>query len=263
MRAALRQELAAIRELIAERDRLYEERRQSDAIAREAANTALSHRLENLNGNQGSLRDLSTQMIPRREHDGQLAGLSDHIENTRLSFEAKLETKYEPLNAKVEALGRPNYTLVVAIIGVCFGMITGGWYVMNLQIINAISPLQLSVEQNKVAVASDDVRLRQLEGTQQARTQAIADIPNIRQQVTTLVDRLQTIRSENTKQAAALIEIETQFCNADHVRNLNLAQENRLFAMLWQKVYGQEYPISNSFYPTICNRSGAADTWRN
>ena len=49
-------------------------------------------------------------------------------------------------------------------------------------------------------------------------------------------------------------EIETQFCASDIVRDLMHANDLRQVALLWKKVYGEEYPISNTFYPQICNR---------
>lgn len=49
-------------------------------------------------------------------------------------------------------------------------------------------------------------------------------------------------------------EIETQFCASDIVRNLMHANDLRQVALLWKKVYGEEYPTDNSFYPQVCNR---------
>lgn len=50
-------------------------------------------------------------------------------------------------------------------------------------------------------------------------------------------------------------EIETQFCANDIVRNLMHANDLREVSLLWQKVYGTVFPISNAYYPTICNRA--------
>lgn len=51
-----------------------------------------------------------------------------------------------------------------------------------------------------------------------------------------------------------LREIETQFCEADNVRNLMHANDLRAQAMLWEKTFGNIYPIDNTFYPFVCQR---------
>lgn len=69
---------------------------------------------------------------------------------------------------------------------------------------------------------------------------------------------LETRLAENDRQTYILErdqrEIETQFCASDIVRNLMHANDLRQVALLWKKVYGEEYPTDNSFYPQVCNR---------
>jgi hypothetical protein len=62
------------------------------------------------------------------------------------------------------------------------------------------------------------------------------------------------LRLETSAQKAALLEIETQFCEADHLRNLTHANDLRMFSMLWNKAFGQNLPTDNAYYPTVCNR---------
>lgn len=57
-----------------------------------------------------------------------------------------------------------------------------------------------------------------------------------------------------TKIEVSLNEIETQFCAQDIVRNLMHANDLRNLSILWEKQFGTPYPISNAYYPTICNR---------
>lgn len=59
---------------------------------------------------------------------------------------------------------------------------------------------------------------------------------------------------ENTRQRAALIEIETQFCASDAARNLMHANDLRMYAQVYEKVFGQSFHIGNAYYPQICNR---------
>lgn len=280
-----RQEIATLRLLIEERDRLYEERRQSDIRTREAETAAYAKHFEGLNGARGMMADMTSQMISRREHDGQIAGLSETIERNRVMMEARLTADYEPLRAKVELAAQPNWALMTSLLSIVLVLAGGAWLVMGLKIDSAISPVQLAVEQNKVALAAqgervrvvdtasqasaqaDQVsrvdraqlndRVRTIEGTQQGRTQSIADVSNLKVQYQVIVDRLQQIRSENTKQAAALIEVETQFCEEGHLRNLNHATELRTTALLWQRVFGENYPIGSAYFPQVCNRPGA------
>ena len=67
-------------------------------------------------------------------------------------------------------------------------------------------------------------------------------------------DRVARLRADMTGFTADLREIETQFCASDIVRNLMHVDDLRRFSLLWGKVFGQELPISNAYYPTICNR---------
>lgn len=63
-----------------------------------------------------------------------------------------------------------------------------------------------------------------------------------------------TLQDRVTRNEAALVEIETQFCAQDIVRNLMHANDLRNISILWEKQFGIAYPIGNAFYPTICNR---------
>ena len=68
-------------------------------------------------------------------------------------------------------------------------------------------------------------------------------------------DRLAKIDTELSKLYSSLIEVETQFCAADIVRNLMHADDMRLRAVMWGKIYpGTKMPTDNAYYPTICNR---------
>ena len=48
-----------------------------------------------------------------------------------------------------------------------------------------------------------------------------------------------------------LVEVETQFCAEDAMRNLMHANDLRDFSMLWNKSMGTDLPISNAYYPNI------------
>jgi hypothetical protein len=63
-----------------------------------------------------------------------------------------------------------------------------------------------------------------------------------------------TLALEVNRQKSALIEIETQFCATDNMRNIIHANDLRIQAMVWRKVFGDELPTANAFYPRVCNR---------
>lgn len=48
-----------------------------------------------------------------------------------------------------------------------------------------------------------------------------------------------------------LVEVETQFCAEDALRNLMHANDLRDLSILWLKAMGSELPISNAYYPSI------------
>lgn len=65
---------------------------------------------------------------------------------------------------------------------------------------------------------------------------------------------LEALKLRDAQQKAALIEIETQFCASDTARNLTHATDLRTVALLWQRTFGESFPIGNAYYPQICNR---------
>lgn len=65
---------------------------------------------------------------------------------------------------------------------------------------------------------------------------------------------IEGLKLRDTQQKAALIEIETQFCASDTARNLMHANDLRLYAVIYEKVFSAQYPIGNAYYPQICNR---------
>lgn len=68
-------------------------------------------------------------------------------------------------------------------------------------------------------------------------------------------DRILAARTDITQLQAGAIEIETQFCGNDHLRNLMHANDMRIQAMLWQKVFPDStLTTDNAYYPMVCNR---------
>jgi hypothetical protein len=80
---------------------------------------------------------------------------------------------------------------------------------------------------------------------------AAKDVSALSTRVASLETEISAQRVEITTLQAKNVEIETQFRGADQARNLMHANDLRVQAMLWRKTFGIEYPIENSYYPTI------------
>jgi cell division protein FtsX len=64
-------------------------------------------------------------------------------------------------------------------------------------------------------------------------------------------ERIATINAHIAAIQRDLVEIETQFCAEDAMRNLTHASDLRLLAMVWTKAMGVEMQTSNAYYPRI------------
>lgn len=81
-------------------------------------------------------------------------------------------------------------------------------------------------------------------------------ISNVSQTTTALASRVATVEAQDNGTKIAkierdLIEIETQFCAEDSMRNLTHANDLRLLGMIWPKVTGMDLPSANAYYPKI------------
>jgi len=121
----------------------------------------------------------------------------------------------------------------------------------------------LDVAQLHTTVGIDSDRLRSLEMLTSNSTAADAQSRQDRTQLNERVRGLESVVAENSGASrqqyavlnARLVEIETQFCAADIIRNLSHAQDMRNNSLLWNKAYpGEHMPTDNAYYPTICNR---------
>jgi hypothetical protein len=83
-----------------------------------------------------------------------------------------------------------------------------------------------------------------------------ADVVSLRQRIVALE------RQQSDVHIAALrrdlVEVETQFCAEDAMRNLMHANDLRNMSVLWQKTMGTDYPVGNAYYPAIgrCHGGG-------
>lgn len=316
----LKYEIAALRALIDSNDRRYQVQADSEAEARLIASAALNKRLDGMNefraamSDQGtrmmpraefeSFRDIvitridqfrpgiaervqtlseqMTQVIPRREFDEAKVALNDKIETYRSARDARTENELAPMRTAIADAKKPNWPFLASGLSGLIAIVAGIWLVIGLKIESVQAPLQLGLEQTKVSLTSNIERVRTLEVSASASTQADGtskidraqlndrvrtiesalpnataigtDIGNLKQNYGLIVDRQAGLRADVVQQAAALIEIETQFCASDIVRNLMHAEDVRKLSMLWQKEFQVQFPTDNTYYPVVCNR---------
>jgi hypothetical protein len=76
-----------------------------------------------------------------------------------------------------------------------------------------------------------------------------------------MAERELVLRTNNATMQAALIEIETQFCGEDDMRNLMNAAQERMLAIMWKKLNpDSEYPVANVYYPHVCTHMSSNPT---
>lgn len=126
-----------------------------------------------------------------------------------------------------------------------------------------ISILMQNTEAGKVDRGQLNERIRNIEGQVASSSQADANSKTDRSQLndrvkgvesalgTELADR----KSNEATLKSALVEVETQFCSADSIRNLSHASDLRIMSVLWQHANLGIYPTDNAFYPTVCRRT--------
>jgi hypothetical protein len=62
---------------------------------------------------------------------------------------------------------------------------------------------------------------------------------------------LQQAASDHSERLANEREIETQFRASDEARNVQFATQQRMDALLWEKVFSNRYPSDAIYYPHI------------
>ncbi len=205
---------------------------------------------------------------------------SDKLEQYRSARDLRTETDLAPIRATLAQQGKPNWGLFASMAALSVAMISGAWLIVGLKIDNSVSPMTLSLESTKSQTAQNTERLhgietatsglvqtdgtsrtdrvqlnervKQLEAVVPPSAATAAEVGNLKSQYALITDRLIQLRTQVGKQESALVEIETQFCGADNMRNLTHAYDMRFMSMVWSKVFaGEKIPTDNAFYPTI------------
>lgn len=287
MEELIAREFAALREQIAANERHRDDRQTAERDRIAVRDEELDRRLERMNEFRSAMADQAARFVQRTEFDDAKQASMDRVENLRRASESRLEADIAPIRVSLENMGRPNWALLSTAIAMVAAMTAGVWLTIGLKIDSATAPISLTLEQTRVSGAQALERLRFLEQASELSTQsdissktdraqlnerahaleqvvptgatAIAELGNLKGLFNQVGDRLQTLRTENAKISAALVEIETQFCAADTMRNLMHANDLRMFSMLWAKSFPDStYPIENAYYPRVGRCTGQA-----
>lgn len=200
-------------------ERLLDQKFESSEKAVSLALAANSERLGHLDRVRETLTDTTNRMITRVE-----------ALNVLEANAKKIDSEVDELRKRVEEGTRPNYPFIIGILSTAATLMTGLWLIVGLKIDNTVAPTEI-----RMAAMSSRID-----------SVSAADAG--------LSERLAELRVDTTQLKAGEIEIETQFCASDIVRNMLHANELRVQSILWKKSFGDTMPTDNAFYPQICNR---------
>lgn len=277
----------ALRELIAAReeslrDKIDANDRHRDAMSEawRVHRQALEERMNRLNNVRAQMAEQAATFINRNEFEEAKASGAERFDQTRTYIDNKLDAVLAPIRTALDRMDRPNWEFIAAIASLLVGLVAGVWLVIGLKIDTTVAPLNAELNGMKQELVSHETRLTATENLSSASTRAdsesrtdrgqlnerirqveavsatvprlSSDNANLRDQYNLIVDRQRLLLQDITTQKAALVEVETQFCSSDYMRNLMHAYDLRMFAMLWHKVYvGETFPTDNAYYPRI------------
>jgi 3-phenylpropionate/cinnamic acid dioxygenase small subunit len=299
MDAEISQAIASLREhfemIIEANDRRYDERNKAADEALKAALVSNDQRLKVMNEFRSALGDQAARMITRAEHDATSAALGAKFDQLSETTEARLNLAIGPINEKLDTMGKPNWAAMASIASAFFVVVAGIWLVIGLKIDDTMAPLSVATEQFRTTLNIDTTRLNTLEARSAASSEADQVSRTDRIQLNDRVHVIETRtaasgeadaasridraqlnsrvhdieanvsvtlaerRQQYAVMEARLVEVETQFCASDIVRNLMHATDMRLVSMLWRKTFPDTaLPTDNSYYPMVCNRGAIA-----
>lgn len=238
--------------------------KQMQDAQREALTLALSSndkRLDGMNEFRAALSDQSARMITRQEFDNTRSALLEKNDQLKAIQEERFNSELKPIAHRLDQYGKPNWMLLISCVSIFFVMITGVWLVIGLKIDATVAPMSLGLAEVRATQVTNTGVIRTQQNAILASTEADAASRSDRAQLNERVRSLETAvtadagerRAQYGVMSAKLIEVETQFCASDVVRNLMHAADLRLFAMLWHKAFPDTtLPTDNAYYPKIC-----------
>lgn len=186
------------------------------------------------------------------------------------------EFKKEMRSAFKEAQGhKPSFLSLMGVIAAVLvptlmfvGMVGAvALFVINSQTDAKLAPVLLAQGTSSVKQAAEDERMKNLDAM-------ASDITNLKSTATSNYEtiyqerlhldksdvRLEEIEKSLSSMATKFTEVETQFHAQDELENSRYANQERAYAVLYEKVFGVVYPIFPYYFPKVggVGSSGAA-----
>jgi hypothetical protein len=185
----------------------------------------------------------------------------------------EVDAQLNPIRDALAAQMRPNWPLWLGVFSVATGMIAAVWLLIGMQISVAISPQVVAVAQiasgqtaianrltiTEAGIQSDDVNIR---GLLEAASTSRQDRSGLNDRIGMMEKTINEGRASRmaveARFSAELVEIETQFCASDSVRNIMHSNDMAVVSLLWSVTHdGAVYPTDNAYYPIVCNRNAS------
>lgn len=234
-------------------ERLYEQKFDAAQKALDVATAANDKRLDSMNEFRNSLNDTTNKMMTRVEALTVLEAASTKT-NSELSI----------LRDRLEESLRPNYPFIIGMMSVAATVLAGVWLIVGLKIDATITPNGMSIvalqEHNRQVDAQLTSTDRLANESSQADLVSRSDRAQLGGRLLSLENQYATGSADRRGKEEAmrqkLVEVETQFCASDIVRNLIHAQNMRIESIMWSKLFPDtRMPTDNAFYPKVCNRT--------
>lgn len=177
--------------------------------------------------------------------DGEEKSLRDEVIELRAGFRAQ-QVEFSNHSRAIEALGvkletalvtfarsrETNWPTLIAAGGFIMVILGGGWAIIKMQTELAVAPI---TTQNAIS---------------------IQDRSKINDTVTVNGNRISSveaaIREQKSEFTQKLVEIETQFRASDQIRNIQMANQQRLNFLMWNKSNPDNlFPADSIYYPHI------------
>lgn len=234
-------------------ERLYEQRFIDNAKARDLALAANNARLDSMNEFRNSLNDTTNKMMTRVEALTVLESASN-----------KTNADVAVLRDKLEESLRPNYPFIIGLLTVAATVLAGVWLIIGLKIEATITPNGMSIVSLQEHSRQVDTQLASIDKMANDSSQADLVSKSDRAQLGARLTVIESAfasgsadrRGKEESMRQKLVEVETQFCASDIVRNLMHAQNMRIESIMWSKLFSDTHmPTDNAFYPKVCNRN--------
>jgi hypothetical protein len=188
----------------------------------------------------------------------------------------KLSVAIAALSDKLEIKSRPNWpfmgTLIGAFIALMIAFPGGALYIVRGDIEHATSPINSRLEAISANLNTQRQEIARLDsmvtGSAQADAQSRVDREQLNRRVENNQDNIAvlgtSVREMDARFSAALAEIESQFHSVSDIGNIHLAQQNRMNAIMWEKLNpGQRFPSDIFFPSSIFNQTPLSGSTHN